>query len=291
VIWTAFALAVALPQPGGAEARVVEYLQGNLRPGQPVAVSKLYNEVFTQPEERAVLDRLFNTFFKIPLFAAQFQQAEGRPPTLEEVSEQFELLVPGEARVLLDVMEVDPRMPRFLSRDADSGEILDVDVEAIRGHPRFGKLLERSLGGWIGRPAPELSLPGLDGSPVTTGELAGSAYVVYFWFTGCPPCLETSPRLVELHDKYADRGLEIVAPNADRILELPYTDAQRRAYLKRIGARFRVGHLTEEAQAAFGAVSVFPTLFFVNGEGEVVEQKVNAQPLDVLEAGILKALE
>jgi thiol-disulfide isomerase/thioredoxin len=291
VISTTFALAVGLAQAGDAEQRVVEYLRGHLTPGQPVSVSRLYNEVFTQPEERAVLDRLFNTFFKIPLFAAQFREAEGRPPSLDELSEQFGLPVPGESRVLLDVMETDPRMPRFLTRDAETGEILEVDVEAIRGHPRFGKMLERSLGGLVGAPAPGLSLPGPDGTPVTTEALAGSPYVVYFWFTGCPPCLETSPRLVALHEKYASRGLEVVAPNADRILELPYTDAQREAYLKKLGARFRVGHLTEEAQAAFGAISVFPTLFFVSRDGLVVEQKVNAQSQQELEAAILKALE
>lgn len=288
--WTAWALAAALSQAGDAEARVVEYLRTHLQPGEPVAVSELYNEVFTEPEERAVLDRLFNTFFKIPLFAAQFQRAEGRPPTLDELSEQFGLRAPGAARVLLDVMEADPRMPPFLERDPESGEIAEVDVDAITGHPRFGKALERSLAGLVGSDAPALSLPGFDGEPVSTGDLEGRPYVVYFWFTGCPPCLETTPRLVALHEKYAARGLAVVAPNADRVLELPYTDEQRLAYLEKLGARFRAGHLTEEAYAAFGAVSVFPTLFFVDRSGTVVEQQVNAQDSDALEAAILEAL-
>ena len=285
------AAALAVPQAPPAEVKVVEYLKAHVTAGERVVVSQLYNEVFTTDAERAALNRLFNTFFKLPLYMAQYQKAAGKPPTLAEISEQFAFHVPGEADLMLRIMESDPRMPPFLERDSQTGEILKVRTEAILRHPRFGKEVERSLGGWEGRQAPGLELEGWDGNRRALGSAAGGPHLVYFWFTGCPPCLETSPRLVALHEKYASRGLEVVAPNADRILELPYTDAQREAYLKKLGARFRVGHLTEEAQAAFGAISVFPTLFFVSRDGLVVEQKVNAQSQQELEAAILKALE
>ena len=42
-----------------AEVRVVEYLKANVTPGERVVVSTLVNEVFTDPEEREVLSRLF----------------------------------------------------------------------------------------------------------------------------------------------------------------------------------------------------------------------------------------
>ena len=73
-------IAFALQQPAAAspEAKIVEYLKANVKPGQRVVVSELYNNVFTTPEERAALNKLFNTFFKIPLFAAQFQKGSGR---------------------------------------------------------------------------------------------------------------------------------------------------------------------------------------------------------------------
>ena len=52
----AFALLLAVPQAPPAEVRVVEYLKANVRPGQPVVVSELYNTVFTGPEERTALN-------------------------------------------------------------------------------------------------------------------------------------------------------------------------------------------------------------------------------------------
>ena len=95
------AVLLAAPQAPPAEARVVEYLKANVKPGQPVVVSELYNTVFTGPEERAALNRLFNTFFKMPLYMAQHQKAAGKPPTLAEIAEQFRFQVPGQADVML----------------------------------------------------------------------------------------------------------------------------------------------------------------------------------------------
>ena len=80
MIWLVLLLlAAAPPDP---EARVIEYLRANVKPGQRVVVSELVNTVFTAPEERAALNRLFNTFFKMPLYLAQHQIPA--PPILSD---------------------------------------------------------------------------------------------------------------------------------------------------------------------------------------------------------------
>jgi cytochrome c biogenesis protein CcmG/thiol:disulfide interchange protein DsbE len=292
--WSALLLGAVLAPADGAyevEARIIEYLKAEVRPGQRVVVSELVNEVFTSEEERAVLGRLFNTFFKIPLFAAQFQESQGRPPTLDELSEQFGFAVPGEADVLLRIMESDPRMPPFLERDPETGEIVRVDTDAILQHPRFGKLLERSLAGWVGRPAPAVELETWDGSRQSLGQAAGRPHLVYFWFSGCPPCVRTTPILVSLREEYASKGFEVMAVNADRVLELPVTDEDRFAYAEEQGIAFPLLHATPEAIEAYGSVSVFPTLFFVDAGGTVVSHDVNFQERDELEAAVRKTLE
>jgi thiol-disulfide isomerase/thioredoxin len=292
--WSVLLLGAALAPAESAsdvEARIVEYLKAEVKPGQRVVVSQLVNEVFTSEEERAVLGRLFNTFFKIPLFAAQFQQSQGRPPTLAELSEQFGFEVPGEADVMLRIMESDPRMPPFLERDPESGEIVHVDTDAILQHPRFGKQLERSLAGWVGRTAPALELEGWGGSRHSLGPAAGRPHLVYFWFTGCPPCVRTTPILVSLYERYAERGFEILAVNADRVLELPWNDDERAAYAEEQRITFPLLHATAEAIEAYGSVSVFPTFFFVDDEGVIVSHGVNFQERAEVEAAILKALE
>jgi thiol-disulfide isomerase/thioredoxin len=282
---------LAAPQAPEAEVRVVEYLKANVKPGQAVVVSELYNTVFTGPEERSALNRLFNSFFKVPLYVAQYQRAAGKPPTLAEISEQFRFQVPGEADVMLRIMESDPRMPRFLTRDAATGEITSVDVERILAHPRFGKALERTITGWEGKPAPAFTTTTYDGQPFSSESLAGKPHLLYFWFTGCPPCVRTSPLLAEIDREYAGKGLRIVALNADRVFELPTTDEDRAAYAKKNGWSFTLAHMTAAAQEAYGAVSVFPTFFLVDGKGTIVKQLVNFQEKAVLEEAIRAALQ
>lgn len=281
---TLLACLAASPTPAAdPETRVVEYLRQNVKPGQRVVVSDLVNNVFTTPEERAALNRLFGTFFKIPLFAAQHQKAAGRPPTLAELSEQFAFKVPGTADVLLRVMESDPRMPKFLERDARTGEITRVDVDAVMAHPRFGKLLERTIAGFEGQPAPAFSITGFDGSTISADTLKGKPHLLYFWFSNCPPCVRIAPLLVELRHAHAAKGFEIVGVNADRILEIPTDDAERAAYAAKTGIRFPQAHLTPEMHAAYGQVSVFPTLFFVDRQGKIVKHLVNDQSKAALE--------
>jgi thiol-disulfide isomerase/thioredoxin len=291
MIALALAAALAAPQAPPAEARVVEYLKANVKPGQPVVVSELYNTVFTGPEERAALNRLFNTFFKVPLYMAQHRKAAGKPPTLAEISEQFRFQVPGQADVMLRVMESDPRVPKFMARDAATGEIISVDVEAILAHPRFGRALERTITGWEGTPAPAFATTTYDGKPLASEALSGTPHLLYFWFTGCPPCVRTSPLLAELDKTYAAKGFRIVGLNADRVLEIPTTEEDRAAYAKKSGWTFTLAHMTAEAQEAYGTVSVFPTLFFVDRKGTVVKHFVNFQEKAALEGAIQAALQ
>lgn len=285
-----FALLFAAAAATEAETRIVEYLRGHVKPGQPVVVSELYSRVFTAPEERAALDRLFDAFFRIPLFLAQYQRASGKPPSLAEVAEQFHFRVPGQADVMLRIMESDPRMPRFLKRHAATGEIESVDVAAILADARFGKVLERNLSGFEGRPAPAFAIQTFEGNPLTSESLAGKPYLLYFWFSNCAPCLNTAPVLVGMYDKYRGRGFEMIGVNADRVLEIPADDADRAAYAGKTAIAFPLAHLSGEMQAAYGQVSVFPTLFFVDRQGAIARQLVGEPTRAAIEDGVERAL-
>ena len=276
-----FALAVVTPQQD-AETRVVEYLKANVKPGEPVMASRLANEVFTAPDERKALDRLFKTFFKVPLYLAQHRKSAGRPPTLAEISEQFAFRVPGEADVMLRIMESDPRLPRFFTRDAKTGELATVDVDAIVADARFGKAIERSLSGLEGQPVPAFATTSFAGDAYASAALTGKPHVVYFWFTGCPPCVQTAPVLDE---RARAAGIAVVAANADRALELGVSDEERGAYAAKMKGLTMV-HATAEMQAAFGGVGVYPTLFFVDKAGVVKRQLVSRQDRTSLDAAL-----
>jgi thiol-disulfide isomerase/thioredoxin len=290
-IWIGTLLMAALLQQPDAETRVVNYLKANVKPGQPVIVSDLVNKVFKAPDEQQALQRLYNTFFKIPNAIVEFQTRTKRIPTLKELSEQFAFKVPGEMDVILRIMESDPRIPKYMTRDPRTGEITKIDVAVIKADPNFGKTVERTIAGWEGKQAPPFSLTQFSGQALNSTTLAGQPYLAYFWFSNCPPCVQTTPTLVKLYGKYSAQGFKIVAANADHVLELPYADSIRTNYVKAQGIQFTTGHLTPTMQQAYGGVTLFPTMFFVNRQGKIVKHLVSLQTEATIEAAIRETLK
>jgi peroxiredoxin len=273
-----------------AETRVLNYIRDHLQPGQPLIVTDLYNNVFTQPDERRVLDKLYRAFFRIPLFVAQYQQKAGHPPSLKDIAEQFDLRGPQEADILLRVMESDTRVPRFLSRDPKTGEITHVDVEKIESDERFGKALARQLGGWKGRAAPEFKLPRIDGGEIDSAALHGEVALLYVWFTGCPPCMKEAPDLVRLFREFSGQGFQVIGANADQLLGLSYSAADRKAYARKEGIVFPVVHWTRESNQAYGGVAIYPTLFLIDRKGLVTGHWIGYVKPEVLRQAIAKTL-
>lgn len=263
----------------GAESRVLDYIRTHLQPGQPLMVTDLYNRVFTQPDERQALNKLYNAFFRIPLFVANYQEKFKSPPSLAVIAEQFDLRSPGAADVLLRVMESDPRVPRFLTRDPKTGEITHVDVEMIKADPRFGQALARQIGGWEGKPAMDAILPRLSGGSLHISDFRGKVVLLEVWFTGCPPCMQEAPALSSLNSELSARGLVIVGANADRILGLDYDDSVRQRYVQEHHVSYPIVNWTKESDQAYGGISIFPTLFLIDRKGIIRNHWIGyAQP-------------
>jgi hypothetical protein len=125
------------------ETRVVAYLNENVKPGKPVLVTELYNDVFTTPEEQAAVKRLYDALFQLPAFVVVKQMETGKIPSLKDISAHFNFQVPGTTEVLLRVLESDPRVPPFFERDAATGEIKSVNADLVRAADRFGDPLRK----------------------------------------------------------------------------------------------------------------------------------------------------
>jgi thiol-disulfide isomerase/thioredoxin len=64
----------------------------------------------------------------------------------------------------------------------------------------------------IDHSAPELSVKEwLNSSPVTLAELKGKVVLLEFWATWCKPCEQMFPKIKELRQAQAARGLEVLA--------------------------------------------------------------------------------
>lgn len=64
----------------------------------------------------------------------------------------------------------------------------------------------------IGKPAPDFTLPGVDGKDHSLEDFADAKLlVVIFTCNHCPDARAAAPRMAELYDKYADKGVAFVA--------------------------------------------------------------------------------
>ena len=66
-----------------------------------------------------------------------------------------------------------------------------------------------------GRPAPNFSLPGLDGQKVSLKDYRGRVVLLNIWATWCPPCVEEMPSMEKLYQELKGDGFEILAVSID----------------------------------------------------------------------------
>jgi thiol-disulfide isomerase/thioredoxin len=93
--------------------------------------------------------------------------------------------------------------------------------------------------------------------------LKGKVVIVDFWASWCVPCKDSFPVMNELIKKYADRGLVIIAVNADEVR------ADMDAFLKKNPAAFTVVRDATQRLVEKADVDTMPSSFILDREGKV----------------------
>ena len=144
----------------------------------------------------------------------------------------------------------------------------------------------------IGQTAPEFAVPlpdgtpdqltDLQGHPIRLADLRGKAVWLDFWATWCPPCQAEIPILREMSERYADRGLVVVAVAVQET-----SPADVAAYAAKYDLRYTIGF--DGSGHLFHAYRGFalPTQYFIDPNGVIAE--IVGAPLD--EAGATSHIE
>jgi peroxiredoxin len=121
--------------------------------------------------------------------------------------------------------------------------------------------------GLVGSRAPDFSVVAIKGSNkrISLKKLRGKVVVVDFWGTFCEPCKKSFPRLQELNEKYAAKGLEIVAISEDEAED----KGKITQFADEFGAKFTIGWDADKSVAKNYNPPTMPSSFVIDRNGHV----------------------
>ena len=114
----------------------------------------------------------------------------------------------------------------------------------------------------VGHPAPDFTLPALDGDEVHLAELRGKPVILNFWATWCPPCRREMPALEVIWQQHK-RG-DVMVLGVDQGESVGIVSQYVR---QNVGVTFPLLLDRRQDVGDLYLVRSLPTTFFIDAEG------------------------
>lgn len=137
-----------------------------------------------------------------------------------------------------------------------------------------------------GTPAPQVTFISIQGEKISTDKLRGKVVMVNFWATSCVTCIKEMPAMIDTYNKFKGQGLEFVAvamsydpPN----YVVNYTETRKLPFKVAVDSGGDIAR-------AFGDVTLTPTTFVIDKNGQIIKRYVGEPEWASLHALLQKAL-
>lgn len=157
----------------------------------------------------------------------------------------------------------------------------------------------------VGMEAPDISLSSPDGKKYTLSSLKGKVVLLDFWASWCGPCRKNNPHVVEMYNKYKEKGFTVYSVSLDGIDSRTKarftTDEEYKAGLEQTKSQWKAAiekdqltwpyHVSELAKwdtqaARMYGVQGIPKTFLIGRDGKIAA----VNPRTTLEEELLKVL-
>jgi peroxiredoxin len=130
--------------------------------------------------------------------------------------------------------------------------------------------------GWVGKPAPEISLPDTEGNIIKLSSFRGKYILVDFWASWCGPCRRENPNLVEAYNKFKNKNFTILGVSLD---------SKKEAWLKAIvDDNLNWAHVSDLKQWNSAVVPLYgiegiPFNVLVGPDGKIIAENLRGREL------------
>jgi peroxiredoxin len=144
---------------------------------------------------------------------------------LEKAHEAFTMSATARVKQLLDTNDpsiVSIIAAGMLDADQEMPYLQELHKKLNSVYPEseyvvyFGNQLAQLSRMAIGQPAPEISLPSPDGTPIALSSLQGKYVLIDFWASWCGPCRKENPNVVRMYNRFKDKEFEIYGVSLDQ---------------------------------------------------------------------------
>lgn len=123
------------------------------------------------------------------------------------------------------------------------------------------------------RPAPDFSLPDMDGKPHKLSDYRGKVVLLNFWATWCPPCRREMPSMEKLYQELKGKPFQVLACDQQEDSDTVF------AFTGQFEPSPSFPLLLDSKSAVSGAYGVpgLPTSFLIDKAGRIVYRAVGGR--------------